>query len=220
MVGFKDQKSALAVKTEIWRMLNMLVMIIRTWLMRLLSLHQLQLCLQYNLHRIWWILLFWRLFTHTILPFAENTLLLFAHITMYIVFFIRSSTSLPPCFALYVVLILCNYCYGVIDLWVLLLKGKKWYLNHYNDVIMGAIASQITSLTIVYPTVYSGADQRKHQSSASLAFVHKWPETRKIVTFDDVIMVHYAVQYADCSVISMSFIDATSFLSEPTSSQS
>ena len=42
---------------------------------------------------------------------------------------------------------------------------------HYNDVIMGALASQITSLTIVYSTVYSGADQRKHQSSASLAFV-------------------------------------------------
>ena len=35
---------------------------------------------------------------------------------------------------------------------------------------MGAIASQITSLTIVYSTVYSDADQRKHQSSASLAF--------------------------------------------------
>ena len=44
-------------------------------------------------------------------------------------------------------------------------------LNHYGDVIMGTIASQITSLTIVYSTVYSGADQRKHQSSASLAFV-------------------------------------------------
>ena len=42
---------------------------------------------------------------------------------------------------------------------------------HYNDVIMGAIASQITSLTIVYSTVYSGADQRKHQSSASLSFM-------------------------------------------------
>ena len=36
---------------------------------------------------------------------------------------------------------------------------------------MGTIASQITSLTIVYSTVYSGADQRKHQSSVSLAFV-------------------------------------------------
>ena len=42
---------------------------------------------------------------------------------------------------------------------------------HYGDVIMDTVASQITSLTIVYSTVYSGADQRKHQSSASLAFV-------------------------------------------------
>ena len=41
---------------------------------------------------------------------------------------------------------------------------------HYNGVIMGAIASQITSLAIVYSTFYSDADQRKHQSSASLAF--------------------------------------------------
>ena len=39
---------------------------------------------------------------------------------------------------------------------------------HYNDVIMGTMVSQITSLTIVYWTVYSGADQRKHQSSTSL----------------------------------------------------
>ena len=42
---------------------------------------------------------------------------------------------------------------------------------HYNDVIMTTIASQITSLTVVCSTVYSDADQRKHQSSASLAFV-------------------------------------------------
>ena len=42
---------------------------------------------------------------------------------------------------------------------------------HYNDVIMSAVASQITSLTIAYSTVYSGVDQRKHQSSVSLAFV-------------------------------------------------
>ena len=72
-------------------------------------------------------------------------------------------------------------------------------INHYDDVIMGAIASQITSLTIVYSTLYSGADQSKHQSSASLAFVrgihrgpvnsrHKWPVTRKMFPFDDVIM--------------------------------
>ena len=47
----------------------------------------------------------------------------------------------------------------------------------YNDVIMSTMASQITSLTTVYLTVYSRADQRKHQSSASLAFVrgiHRW----------------------------------------------
>ena len=71
---------------------------------------------------------------------------------------------------------------------------------HYDDVVMGATASQITSLAIVYSTVYSGADQRKHQSSVSLAFVrgihrgpvnspHKWPVTRKTFPFDDVIMI-------------------------------
>ena len=70
---------------------------------------------------------------------------------------------------------------------------------HYCDAIMGTVASQITSLTIVYTTVYSDADQSKHQSSASLAFVwgihrgpvnspHKWPVTRKMFPFDDVIM--------------------------------
>ena len=67
---------------------------------------------------------------------------------------------------------------------------------------MGAMASEITSLTIVYSIVYSGADQRKHQSSASLAFdwgihrwpvnsPHKWPATRKMFPLDDVIMSWY-----------------------------
>ena len=61
------------------------------------------------------------------------------------------------------------------------------------------MASQITSLTIVCSIVYSGADQSKHQSSASLAFVrgihrgpvnspHKWPVPPKMFPFDDVIM--------------------------------
>ena len=70
---------------------------------------------------------------------------------------------------------------------------------HYNDVILRAMAHQITSLTIVYSTVYSGTDRRKHQSSASLAFVrgshrwpvnspHKGPVTRKMFPFDDVII--------------------------------
>ena len=50
-------------------------------------------------------------------------------------------------------------------------KNRLDVLWHYDDVIMGTIASQITSLTIVYSTFYSDADQRKHQSPASLAFV-------------------------------------------------
>ena len=45
------------------------------------------------------------------------------------------------------------------------------FYKHYADVIMTTMASQITSLTIVYSIVYSDADQRKHQSFASLAFV-------------------------------------------------
>ena len=45
------------------------------------------------------------------------------------------------------------------------------WTNHYIDVIMTTMTSQITSLTVVYSTVYSDADQRKHQSSASLAFL-------------------------------------------------
>ena len=75
---------------------------------------------------------------------------------------------------------------------------------------MGAIASQITSLTIVYSTVYSDADQRQHQSSASLAFVrgihrgpvnspHKWPVTRKMFPFDDVIMYYPVYKDADAT---------------------
>ena len=67
---------------------------------------------------------------------------------------------------------------------------------------MGALASQITSLMIGYSTVYSDADQRKHQSSASLAFVrgihrrpvnspHKWPVNAENFPFDDVIMKSY-----------------------------
>ena len=44
-------------------------------------------------------------------------------------------------------------------------------ISHYIDVIMATMASQITSLTVVYSIVYLGVNQRKHQSSASLAFV-------------------------------------------------
>ena len=79
------------------------------------------------------------------------------------------------------------------------LKQTLLTLQHCNDVITIAMASQITSLTIVHSTVYSGVDQRKHQSFASLTFLrgnHRWPVnsphkgsvTRKIFSFDDVIM--------------------------------
>ena len=65
---------------------------------------------------------------------------------------------------------------------------------------MGTMASQITNLTIVCSIDYSDADQRKHQNHTSLTFVrgihrgpvnspHKWPVTRKIFPFDDVIMI-------------------------------
>ena len=80
-------------------------------------------------------------------------------------------------------------------------RNQCLFIVHYNDVIMGAIVFQITSLAIIYSTVYSCADQRKHQSSASLAFVrgihrwpvnspHRWPVTRKIFPFDDFIWWH------------------------------
>ena len=72
----------------------------------------------------------------------------------------------------------------------------------YSDVIMKA--SQITSVWVVYSTLCSSADQRKHQTSASLSFVgrihrwpvnslHKGPVTRKMLPFDDVIMPWFCV---------------------------
>ena len=76
-------------------------------------------------------------------------------------------------------------------------KSNEMY--HYSDIIMGAIESQITNdWLIVYSSVYSGKNQWKHQSSASLAFVqgihwwpvnfpHKWPVTQKMFPLDDVI---------------------------------
>ena len=67
----------------------------------------------------------------------------------------------------------------------LLIHVKTWLyfvsksiLRHYNDAIMIAMASQFTSPMIVCSSVYSGTDQSKYQSSASLAFVrgiHGWP---------------------------------------------
>ena len=73
---------------------------------------------------------------------------------------------------------------------------------------MSAMASQITGVSIVCSTVGPGADQTKHQSSASLPFVrgiHRWPAnspnkravTRKMFPFDDVIMPYFKVHGAD-----------------------
>ena len=88
-------------------------------------------------------------------------------------------------------------------MWRIYIQRDNLYgTNHYSDVIMSTIVSQITSLTFVYSTVYSDTDQRKHQSSAPLALVrgshrepanfpHKWPVTRKMFPFDDVIMRYW-----------------------------
>ena len=78
---------------------------------------------------------------------------------------------------------------------------RAWLLLvwHHRDVIMSAMESQITGVLIVYSTICSGADQTKHQTSASLALVrgiHRWPVnsphkgsvTRKMCPFHDVIM--------------------------------
>ena len=73
-----------------------------------------------------------------------------------------------------------------------LLAIGQWYNFHCSEVIMSMMASQITTLPIVYSSVYSGADQRKHQSSVSLVFVrgiHRWPVNslhRGLVTWKNV----------------------------------
>ena len=83
---------------------------------------------------------------------------------------------------------------------------------HYNDIIMSAVASQITSLTIVYSTIYSVTDQRKHQSSTSQAFmrgIYRWlvnspqegPVTQKLFPLDDIIMKSYYRAALYCFVI-------------------
>ena len=83
-------------------------------------------------------------------------------------------------------------CFGV-------LTCVMYIMTDYNGVIMSAMVPQIYSLTIVYQGVYSGADQRKHQSPASLAFwgeftgdrwipAHKGLITRRMFPFDDIIM--------------------------------
>ena len=57
----------------------------------------------------------------------------------------------------------------IIDTSFVRVRVRKYWPLHYNDVIISAMASQITSLTIAYQAVYSGTDQRKHQSPAQMA---------------------------------------------------
>ena len=77
-------------------------------------------------------------------------------------------------------------------------RGVSLAVTLCSDVIINAMASQITGVSIVYSTVCSGADQRKHQSSPSRAFgreIHRWsvnspdkgPVTWKMFPFGDVI---------------------------------
>ena len=103
-------------------------------------------------------------------------------------------------------IVLCKYSEGY--------GAKSTSQNHCNDAIMSAVASQITSVSIVCLAVGSGADQRKHQSSASLSLVrgihrslvnsaHKRPVglTRKMFPFDDVIMKkHNKAQQRVCAL--------------------
>ena len=84
-------------------------------------------------------------------------------------------------------------------MWELFNIARRNIPLDYNGIIMSSMASQITSLTVICSTVYSGAVQRKYQSPVSLAFVrgiHRWPVnsphrgpvTRKMFPFDDVII--------------------------------
>ena len=93
----------------------------------------------------------------------------------------------------------CEYICKIITAGYMLGEWLDFVLAHYTDVRMSVMGSQITSVSIVCSTVCSGADQRKNQSFASLAFVrgihqwpvnspHKGPVMRKMFPFDDVIM--------------------------------
>ena len=93
--------------------------------------------------------------------------------------------------------------------WLKCATGSLFYQYtniHYSDIIMSAIAPQITVVSIFCSTVCSGTDQRKQPSSASLAFVrgirqwpmdstHKGPVSRKMFPLDDVIMFS-----SDCGI--------------------
>ena len=90
------------------------------------------------------------------------------------------------------------------------INNLKPKLIHYIDVIMGAMAFHMTSLTIVYSTVYSCADHRAPKLRVSGLCVdihqwpmnspHKWPVTRKIIPCDDVILLQCFFLNDKCAV--------------------
>ena len=91
-----------------------------------------------------------------------------------------------------------SWPYEVIENGRRILENWQGYC-HYNDVMMSPMASQITSLMIVYSTVYSGADQKisnlcvtglcEENSPVTVNSQHRGPVTRKMLPFDDAIMV-------------------------------
>ena len=85
----------------------------------------------------------------------------------------KQSTTKPCAYFLgYIVSFMwCRWCSMIFAEVTQTNSGIIQNTNNYIDVIMTTMASKITSPTVVYSIVYSGADQRKHQSSASLAFV-------------------------------------------------
>ena len=97
-----------------------------------------------------------------------------------------------------------NRAYGVVKACY---DTKTKFSSHYGDIIMGVMASQITSVTIVYSIVYSGADKKKTLKLHVTGFCegndrlpvnspHKGPVTRKMFPFDDVIMKQLKLRHA------------------------
>ena len=100
------------------------------------------------------------------------------------------------------------------DKWVLFLLVSQNTQFHHSDVIMSMMATQIAGISIVYWSVSSGADQRKHRSSVPLAFVreiHHWPGNSqhkrpvkwKIFTFDDIIMFSHVTWRISSTIAAM-----------------
>ena len=113
----------------------------------------------------------------------------------------RNIIHVSPYFTLHNSLHWCNSLPIIIDSRYIVVEYNTTQktIQHYDDVIMSVMASQITSLASVCSTFIRGTVQRKYQSSASLAFVrgihrwpvnspHKGPVTRKMFPFDDVVM--------------------------------